>query len=159
MRGTSGYTSAGRAGAASLGAGSSVIVASVNSSTLAIATCGAFAAASPVAAQQPIKIGVVHPYSGALALVVPMLFHPWWVVLAGGLFTLWILGIILAVVFQLAHCVEEADFTSEERLLAVVRVKSVRPARIKKIAGKTPKDTLLCLTGSSPGSIPMRRLK
>ncbi len=53
-----------------------------------------------------------------IALVLPMFFHPWWVVIVGGLFTLWILGIILAVVFQLAHCVEEADFTSEERLLA-----------------------------------------
>lgn len=51
-----------------------------------------------------------------LALVVPIMFHPVWVVLLAGLGALWILGIILAVVFQLAHCVEEAEFTSLEKL-------------------------------------------
>jgi len=55
---------------------------------------------------------------GASALVLPMFFQPWWGVLLGAFATLWILGIILAVVFQLAHCVEEADFTSEARLIA-----------------------------------------
>ena len=44
------------------------------------------------------------------------MFHPVWVVLLAGLGALWILGIILAVVFQLAHCVEEAEFTSLEKL-------------------------------------------
>ena len=53
-----------------------------------------------------------------LALVLPMFFQPWWAVLIGAFTTLWILGIIVAVVFQLAHCVEEADFTSEARLIA-----------------------------------------
>ncbi len=51
-----------------------------------------------------------------IALVVPMIFQPWWAVLLAGFFILWILGIVLAIVFQLAHCVEEADFTSEARL-------------------------------------------
>jgi len=44
------------------------------------------------------------------AFVLPALFHPLWVVLvfyAGGAF---VIGLILSVVFQLAHCVEEADF-------------------------------------------------
>jgi linoleoyl-CoA desaturase len=53
-----------------------------------------------------------------LFLVLPMFFQPWWGVLLGAFVTLWILGIILAVVFQLAHCVDEADFTSEARLIA-----------------------------------------
>lgn len=53
-----------------------------------------------------------------LFLVMPMFFQPWWGVLLGAFVTLWILGIILAVVFQLAHCVEEADFTSEAKLIA-----------------------------------------
>lgn len=44
------------------------------------------------------------------AVVVPMLFHPWWVVLLFYAFTAMVLGIVLSVVFQLAHCVEEADF-------------------------------------------------
>ncbi|MSO44182.1 MAG: acyl-CoA desaturase [Thermoleophilia bacterium] len=50
-------------------------------------------------------------------LVIPMFFHPWWQVLIATFVTLWILGIVLAIVFQLAHCVEEAEFTSEERLI------------------------------------------
>lgn len=45
-----------------------------------------------------------------LALGVPMIFHPWWVVLiyygAAGM----VVGITLSVVFQLAHTVEEAAF-------------------------------------------------
>lgn len=44
------------------------------------------------------------------ALVVPMLFHPWWVVLLGYAAASFVLGVILSVVFQLAHCVEEASF-------------------------------------------------
>lgn len=44
------------------------------------------------------------------ALVVPALFHPWWVVLVCYAGTSILLGLILSVVFQMAHCVEEADF-------------------------------------------------
>ena len=44
------------------------------------------------------------------ALVVPMLFHRWWVVLAFYGATCAALGLLLAVVFQLAHCTEEAGF-------------------------------------------------
>jgi len=44
------------------------------------------------------------------ALIVPALFHPIWVVLLFyGAISL-LLGVILSVVFQLAHCVEEAEF-------------------------------------------------
>lgn len=50
----------------------------------------------------------------AWALVVPALFHPWWVVLLFYGVTAFALGIILSVVFQLAHCVEEADFPETE---------------------------------------------
>jgi linoleoyl-CoA desaturase len=44
------------------------------------------------------------------ALVVPLLFHRWWVVLVfyGAMCSA--LGLLLAVVFQLAHCTEEAGF-------------------------------------------------
>jgi linoleoyl-CoA desaturase len=44
------------------------------------------------------------------ALVVPLLFHRWWVVLLfyGAISA--VLGVLLAVVFQLAHCTEEAGF-------------------------------------------------
>ncbi len=44
------------------------------------------------------------------AFVVPMLFHPWWVVLIYYVAISFVLGVILSVVFQLAHCVEEAEF-------------------------------------------------
>jgi linoleoyl-CoA desaturase len=46
----------------------------------------------------------------AWAFGVPLLFHPWWVVLLFYAFTSLVLGTTLAVVFMLAHCVEEADF-------------------------------------------------
>lgn len=44
------------------------------------------------------------------ALVVPALFHRWWVVLLFYAGIAFLLGFVLSVVFQLAHCVEDADF-------------------------------------------------
>jgi linoleoyl-CoA desaturase len=44
------------------------------------------------------------------ALVLPMFFHRIWVVLAFYGATAFLVGVILAVVFQLAHCVEESAF-------------------------------------------------
>lgn len=44
------------------------------------------------------------------AFVVPALIHPWWWVVGGYLVVASITGVTLAAVFQLAHCVEEADF-------------------------------------------------
>ena len=41
-----------------------------------------------------------------------MLFHDWWVVLIFYALATAVIGVILSVVFQLAHCVEEADFAS-----------------------------------------------
>jgi linoleoyl-CoA desaturase len=46
----------------------------------------------------------------ALALVIPMLLHPVWIVLLAYCAVLYLLGVTLAVVFQLAHAVEEAAF-------------------------------------------------
>lgn len=45
-----------------------------------------------------------------LALVLPMFLHPWWSVVSLFLLTATILGVLLSVVFQLAHCLEEAAF-------------------------------------------------
>jgi linoleoyl-CoA desaturase len=45
-----------------------------------------------------------------LALVLPMFFHPWWGVLAFFVLTDVVLGLLLSVVFQLAHCLGEATF-------------------------------------------------
>jgi linoleoyl-CoA desaturase len=49
--------------------------------------------------------------SVGLLLVLPMFFHPWWVVILFYLLVTGVLGVVLSVVFQLAHCVEEAKFT------------------------------------------------
>jgi linoleoyl-CoA desaturase len=46
----------------------------------------------------------------AWALVIPMFFHRWWVVLVFYGATSFMVGLLLAVVFQLSHCIEEADF-------------------------------------------------
>ena len=48
--------------------------------------------------------------SVTLLLGLPMLWHPWWVVLLFYAAVTGMIGVILSVVFQLAHCVEEADF-------------------------------------------------
>jgi linoleoyl-CoA desaturase len=48
--------------------------------------------------------------SVGLLLAVPMLFHPWWVVLAFYALVTGVAGLGLTVVFQLAHCVGEADY-------------------------------------------------
>jgi len=45
-----------------------------------------------------------------LALVIPMLLHPVWIVLVFYFAITYVQGVILSVVFQLAHCVEEATF-------------------------------------------------
>ncbi len=48
----------------------------------------------------------------AWSLVIPMLFHSWWVVLIGYAVLWFAVGLILTVVFQVAHCAEEVDFPS-----------------------------------------------
>jgi linoleoyl-CoA desaturase len=46
----------------------------------------------------------------SLAFVIPMLLHPWWAVLGVYAMAAFSCGVVLSVVFQLAHCVGEADF-------------------------------------------------
>lgn len=46
----------------------------------------------------------------SLAFAIPMIFHAWWVVLLSYLMVAVVTGIILSVVFQLAHCDEQAQF-------------------------------------------------
>jgi linoleoyl-CoA desaturase len=45
-----------------------------------------------------------------LAFALPLALHPSWAVAAIYLLTASVIGLVLGVVFQLAHCVEEADF-------------------------------------------------
>jgi linoleoyl-CoA desaturase len=46
----------------------------------------------------------------SLALAIPMLLHPVWAVLLLYVTASFVQGVVLSVVFQLAHCVEEAEF-------------------------------------------------
>jgi linoleoyl-CoA desaturase len=46
----------------------------------------------------------------SLALAIPLLVHPLWAVLLFYALASFVQGVTLSVVFQLAHCVEEADF-------------------------------------------------
>jgi linoleoyl-CoA desaturase len=45
-----------------------------------------------------------------MAFAIPLMFHPVWAVLATYAVAASLLGVALSIVFQLAHCVEEADF-------------------------------------------------
>jgi linoleoyl-CoA desaturase len=49
-------------------------------------------------------------FSLGVILFIPMIWHPVWVVVLFYLLVTGIMGVVQAVVFQLAHCVEEADF-------------------------------------------------
>ncbi len=46
----------------------------------------------------------------SMAFVIPMLLHPWWAVVGVYAIAAFVSGVVLSIVFQLAHCVEEADF-------------------------------------------------
>ncbi|HET7046472.1 MAG TPA: acyl-CoA desaturase [Gaiellaceae bacterium] len=59
------------------------------------------------------------------AIVVPLLVFPWWLAVGGYVAFAGIMGLVTAVTFQLAHCVEEAEFSAPEELLAEKRVWAV----------------------------------
>src|SRR5712691_2333506 len=52
----------------------------------------------------------------AWAIVAPLLVYPWWVVVVGYAGFTMLTSLVTATTFQLAHCVEEAEFTSAEQL-------------------------------------------
>jgi linoleoyl-CoA desaturase len=52
------------------------------------------------------------------AVVAPLVVYPWWVVAIGYVGFTMITSLVTATTFQLAHCVEEAEFTSAEQLAA-----------------------------------------
>ena len=51
-------------------------------------------------------------------LVIPLLFYPWWIVLVSFLGVSLALSLTMVIVFQLAHCVEEAASPSADELRA-----------------------------------------
>lgn len=84
-------------------------------------TGGRFGQITPVA--RPTGVELVAFIGGKVAfaswtLVIPMLLHSPWEVLLLFVVASWVLGAMLATVFQLAHCVEEATFTSVDALRA-----------------------------------------
>ncbi len=67
---------------------------------------------------RPSRNDVLRIVAGKLAhlglfVVVPVLYNPWWAVLVFYLCISWVVGFVLAVTFQLAHCVEGMLFTDE----------------------------------------------
>jgi linoleoyl-CoA desaturase len=44
------------------------------------------------------------------ALALPMVWNPWWAVIGVYLAGSWLVGLVLAVTFQVAHCVDNAEF-------------------------------------------------
>jgi linoleoyl-CoA desaturase len=50
------------------------------------------------------------------AVVVPLLVYPWWVVLVAYISVAMIVGLVTATTFQLAHCVDEANYRSSDEL-------------------------------------------
>jgi linoleoyl-CoA desaturase len=50
---------------------------------------------------------------GCFAFAIPLLFHPWQVVLVGYVVFTFLLGLLLAVTFQLAHCTDAVTFFPE----------------------------------------------
>ena len=52
------------------------------------------------------------------ALLIPLLFYPWWVVLVSFIGVSLVLSLVMVVIFQLAHCVEEAASPSADELRA-----------------------------------------
>jgi linoleoyl-CoA desaturase len=47
------------------------------------------------------------------AVVIPLMFNPWWAVLAFYLGCSWLVGLVLAIIFQLAHCVDVTTMVDE----------------------------------------------
>jgi linoleoyl-CoA desaturase len=59
------------------------------------------------------------------AVVVPLFFYPWWVVLAVWVGFTMVISLVMATTFQLAHCVEEATFASTAEMVAEKRIWAV----------------------------------
>jgi linoleoyl-CoA desaturase len=74
------------------------------------------------------------------AVLIPLACNPWWAVLAFYLACSWLVGFFLATTFQMAHCVDEADFVPTgsphrgpsfqlHQLRTTVNIRSGRAAR------------------------------
>lgn len=57
-----------------------------------------------------VRITLGKLFHVAWAVVVPLMFNPWWVVAVFYVVCSWLVGLFLSITFQLAHCVDAADF-------------------------------------------------
>jgi linoleoyl-CoA desaturase len=76
------------------------------------------------------------------ALVIPSLFHPFWTVAAVFGIASFVLAVTLAVTFQLAHCIEEADFPSAEEMAGSERTEWARH-QVETTVDFAPRNPLL----------------
>lgn len=76
---------------------------------VAVARIGGHRIARPKGAELAVFVGGKAVFF-SMAFVIPMLLHPWWAVLGTYALAAFVSGVVLSVVFQLAHCVEGAEF-------------------------------------------------
>ena len=65
-------------------------------------------------AAEVARVGLGKVAHVSWAVLVPLWFNPWWAVLAFYFACSWLVGFVLAIVFQLAHCVDAAEFVDAE---------------------------------------------
>jgi linoleoyl-CoA desaturase len=78
----------------------------------------------------------------AWAVVIPALVHPIWQVAVGFAIVSVVLAFTLAVTFQLAHCLEEAEFSTPEAMSAVGRAEWARH-QVETTVDFAPRNHLL----------------
>lgn len=80
-------------------------------------------------------------------IVLPMFFHDWWVVVLFYLGVTAIMGVLLSVVFQLAHCVGEADFPSPNEELRMESAWAIHQVQTTADFARTSKTLTFLLGG------------
>jgi len=68
----------------------------------------------PVRAHVVLRVVAGKLAHASWAIVLPLMFNPWWAVLAGYVACSWLVGFVLAITFQLAHCVDAAEVDPED---------------------------------------------
>jgi len=76
------------------------------------------------------------------ALVIPILFHPFWTVAVVFGIASFVLALTLAVTFQLAHCLEEAEFPSAQEMSGAERTEWARH-QVETTVDFAPRNPLL----------------
>ena len=77
------------------------------------------------------------------AVVLPLFFRDWWQVAIVFLIVSWALGMTLATVFQLAHCVDAASFTNIEELRAREKTTDWAEHQVETTVDFAPRNRLL----------------